>query len=259
MRKNYTIKDIAELAGVSKGTVDRVLHKRGKVSQHALQKINSILDEIGYQPNMMARNLKKNRAYTIGILIPDPAIDPYWNPCIDGITDALTARANFTIHTAFFYYNPEVATSLMDAYDKLSEVEIDAVLMVPLFHVEAKFIAEQLHKKNIPIVIINNQIDAKGIHSFVGQNLIDSGRIAAKLLSSIHPKGSFAIIHINELFENAVYIQKKEKGFRDFFKDLNYPADQISIFFVVNVEDCEFYANSNFPLFDLTRGQVKIW
>ena len=38
MNKKYTIKDIAQMAGVSKGTVDRVLHKRGKVSEDALKK-----------------------------------------------------------------------------------------------------------------------------------------------------------------------------------------------------------------------------
>ena len=45
MKKNYTIKDIAELAGVSKGTVDRVIHKRGKVSSKALEQVNKVLDQ----------------------------------------------------------------------------------------------------------------------------------------------------------------------------------------------------------------------
>ena len=50
MNKKLTIKDIAQLSGVSKGTVDRVLHNRGKVSQKALDSINAVLEQIDYEP-----------------------------------------------------------------------------------------------------------------------------------------------------------------------------------------------------------------
>ena len=81
MAKKYTIKDIAKMAGVSKGTVDRVLHNRGKVSQKALDSVNKILEEIDYQPNMLARSLKANRTYRIATLLPDGELDSYWLPC----------------------------------------------------------------------------------------------------------------------------------------------------------------------------------
>ena len=48
MSKKYTISDIAKLVGVSKGTVDRVIHKRGKVSKTAYEKVIKILEEIDY-------------------------------------------------------------------------------------------------------------------------------------------------------------------------------------------------------------------
>ena len=65
MKKNYTIKDIAELAGVSKGTVDRVIHKRGKVSSKALEQVNKVLDQIEYKPNPIAKSLKNNKFKTL--------------------------------------------------------------------------------------------------------------------------------------------------------------------------------------------------
>ncbi len=76
--KKYTIKDVAELAGVSKGTVDRVLHKRGKVSQKALEKVNQVLKELDFKPNPIARSLKNNKVYKIAVLLPDSNVDPYW-------------------------------------------------------------------------------------------------------------------------------------------------------------------------------------
>ena len=52
--QNYTIKDIARMAGVSAGTVDRVLHNRGDVSPKSKAKVQKVLDEIHYQPNVFA-------------------------------------------------------------------------------------------------------------------------------------------------------------------------------------------------------------
>ena len=53
--KNIRIKDIAKLAGVSVGTVDRVLHNRGRVSDDALQKVTAVMNQIDYKPNLIAR------------------------------------------------------------------------------------------------------------------------------------------------------------------------------------------------------------
>ena len=64
MNKNYRIKDIAELSGVSTGTVDRILHERGKVSEDARKKVEKILKEIDYQPNLIARSLALKKKYT---------------------------------------------------------------------------------------------------------------------------------------------------------------------------------------------------
>ena len=60
MNQNQTkirIKDIAELAGVSEGTVDRVLHNRGEVSAKSREMVEKVLTEINYSPNLIARSL----------------------------------------------------------------------------------------------------------------------------------------------------------------------------------------------------------
>ena len=70
------IKDIAEKANVSVGTVDRVIHNRGRVSEEARQKVLQTLQELDYQPNLIARTLGANRSYRIAALIPDPDPGP---------------------------------------------------------------------------------------------------------------------------------------------------------------------------------------
>ena len=57
MAQKVRIKDIAEKSGVSVGTVDRILHNRPNVSKSAREKVEKVLKEINYQPNMYASAL----------------------------------------------------------------------------------------------------------------------------------------------------------------------------------------------------------
>ncbi len=221
MKTKYTIKDIANLAGVSKGTVDRVLHKRGKVSQDALEKVNKILEEIDYQPNLMARSLKNNKIFSICILLPDPNSDPYWLPCIEGIQNAKAEFMPFNISLETFFFNPESTKSFLEINSIIIKKSPDAVLLVPLFFKETLNVIEKYNASKILVTTFNNQIQSKSIKSFVGQDLIQSGRVAAKLLDTILKKGDIAIVHINEVFKNAIHMQEKEKGFRNYFEEIN--------------------------------------
>ena len=70
-KENIRIKDIAERAGVSVGTVDRVLHNRPNVSKKALEKVNKALEEMDYKPNMYASALAYNKSYTFTSCCPN--------------------------------------------------------------------------------------------------------------------------------------------------------------------------------------------
>lgn len=221
MNNKYTIRDIAELAGVSKGTVDRVLHNRGKVSNSALQKVNEILDKIDFKPNPIAKNLKNNKIYRITVLVPDPKKDSYWEPCIDGIKDVTTELGAFGVNIDTVFFNPTSTKSFLDANLKIQNEMPDAVLLVPLFFKQAFIVMEDYKSLGIMVSTFNNRIESSAVQSFIGQNLYQSGRVAAKLMHCIVSEGEIAILHINEKFKNALFMQEKEKGFKNYFKDLN--------------------------------------
>ena len=67
---NIRIVDIAKMAGVSIGTVDRVIHNRGKVSEENRKKVQAILDMVHYQPNLMARSLASKKQYRLVAITP---------------------------------------------------------------------------------------------------------------------------------------------------------------------------------------------
>lgn len=68
---NISIKQIAQLTGLSVATVSRVINRKGYYSSVAEEKVRRVVEEYHYVPNMIARSLKTNRTDTIGIVIPD--------------------------------------------------------------------------------------------------------------------------------------------------------------------------------------------
>jgi LacI family transcriptional regulator len=85
-----TLRDVARLAGVHPATASRALNEetRSLVNQETAQRVLRAAEEIGYRPNPIARGLKTNRSYTVGVLIPD-LTNPLFPPILRGIEDRL--------------------------------------------------------------------------------------------------------------------------------------------------------------------------
>lgn len=80
------IRDVARLAGVSVATVSRALSSPEKVSPESLKKVHTAIAEVGYRPNMLARNFRSARAYAVVVLVPDIA-NPFYSLFIRALED----------------------------------------------------------------------------------------------------------------------------------------------------------------------------
>jgi len=217
--KFYTIKEIAKMAGVSAGTVDRVLHKRGKVSADKESKVNAILKKIDYRPNEIARSLKMNRKFRLVVLLPDDELDEYWRPCFEGINELINTLLEKGIYVDVLKYEPTDPSNFTDVGKRSLSLQADGVLMGALFQKEGKEYLDQLEEKSIPFVLFNTIVENTNYHSFVGQDLLQSGRTAAHLFDNIlSSKKLLLVVHLAEEFENAYHMQQKEQGFRDYFR-----------------------------------------
>ncbi|HEY0768913.1 MAG TPA: LacI family DNA-binding transcriptional regulator, partial [Sphingobacteriaceae bacterium] len=157
-KKIIRLKDIAKLANVSVGTVDRVIHKRGEVSEDSYKKIMAIVEKTGYTPNLLARTLGSNKVIKIAAVIPDPEQDEYWKFSHDGILKA---------EKDWLQYSVQIKTYLFDLYDKASfikgvkaavKAKPDGLLMAPIFHNEAIEAAKLCEENNIRHVLFNNNL-----------------------------------------------------------------------------------------------------
>src|SRR5690606_32772051 len=104
MAKKITIQDVARRAGVSTGTIDRVIHNRGRVSAEKKEKIETAIKELNFNPNLLARILALGRSYHISILIPSaPSPNHYWAMPLQGIRMAESLYKDYGLATEIFF------------------------------------------------------------------------------------------------------------------------------------------------------------
>ena len=128
-----TIKKIAGLAGVSIGTVDRVLHQRGRVSPETEAKIRRIVKDLKYKPNVFARNLKLAKTFVFGVLMPRPDQDSgYWALPLKGVGRAEADLLSQKIRIRRFFYDKHSAASVGRALRKVLAAGLDGLLVAPV-------------------------------------------------------------------------------------------------------------------------------
>lgn len=213
------IKDIARIAGVSEGTVDRVLHNRGKVSISAAKRVNDVLKKINYSPNLIARTLGVSKQHKIVVLIPDPRSDPYWEQSEVGLKAGLKQLEQFSIDVDIktIHYNLHDNHDFQRAALEIYHSKPDGVLVAPLFYFASIPFFKSLKEANIPFVLFNTPIVEANALSFIGQDLEQSGVLAAELVSIGQSQNSkFIFLHIDEDVPNSVHLKEKEKGFMNY-------------------------------------------
>lgn len=104
---HLTLETVAELAGVSRSTVSRVINDQMGVREDVRQRVLQVIEETGYQPNLAARALASNRSGIIGMVIPHAVAtlfsDPYFPRLTQGITQ--TCNINDLNLTLFLFHN----------------------------------------------------------------------------------------------------------------------------------------------------------
>ncbi|MCK4749475.1 MAG: LacI family DNA-binding transcriptional regulator [Bacteroidales bacterium] len=215
------IKDIAEIASVSIGTVDRVIHNRGEVSPATREKIQKLLDEYNYKPDIIASTLALKREISLAVVMPHLVNDhAFWKLPQLGVQRALDELSNYNINIDTFYF---------DQFDKIDferRVEdfpyhlVHGVLFAPVFQEESIAFINRCERENLPVVLFNSLLEEPYISSFVGQDAFHSGHVAAKLINyGMEPRRDVAIVNMSARKDHYAHIISREKGFRSYFEE----------------------------------------
>ncbi len=227
------IKDIAELAGVSEGTVDRVLHDRGDVSEKSKEAVSKVLKEMNYSPNLLARSLASKKKYRFVSLIPYYSPEEYWESVDKGFDDVLADYEHYNVTIEKYYFNQFEVRSFVEVKQQILETEFDGIILAPIFKNETLAFTQILKLKNIPFSFIDSMIPEADFLTYYGQHSFQSGYLTAKLLLELLPKKSQVII-IRTQRKGSVSNQtiSRYQGFMKFIED-NHLQD---VFELINVE-----------------------
>jgi LacI family transcriptional regulator len=214
------IKDIALMAGVSIGTVDRVLHDRGEVSEKTRKKILELLKETHYSPNMMARALKSSKSYHIVSLLPEPdEANSYWENHPVGMSKAVAELEPFPITITEITFSMQSETDFQKQTEKVLALKPDGILMAPIFKSESVSFCKKLIKNNIPFVFIDGYIENTGFLAYIGENVYQSGKVAGQLIDMVTPEsGDILVVNIARNIKNVHHLKNRMAGFLNYFE-----------------------------------------
>lgn len=184
-----TIKQIAELANVSRGTVDKVLNNRPGVKSETKSKVLRIANELNYRPNYLGKALVQiNNPIKIGIILT-PDYNPFIQEMLQGIQNAKDEYSSFGIEVQI---KMPISLEPAEQINILNELEKDNVNGIAIFPLDDTGVFQkvnQLISKGIAVITFNSKVN--GIHDFcfVGQNHKKGGRTAAGLMCKLLPDG----------------------------------------------------------------------
>ncbi len=147
------------MSGVSTGTVDRILHNRGKVSEEAQKKVEKVLKEIDYHPNLIARSLALKKSYHFITLIPSFAKGEYWDKLCEGIDKAEQELFSYNVEVERMCFNQYDKSSFDELIPRIEEANCQGVVIATQFHDSVVKLASRLDQLQIPYILIDAFIE----------------------------------------------------------------------------------------------------
>ena len=200
-----TIKEIAKLAGVSRGTVDRVLNGRGVVKKETAERVRSIAESLCYSPNRAGKILavrKKNLMF--GYILPtSTTANPFFIEVVRGIESRAAELLEYGISVEIRYAKIDDPSLQAALIDELVAKGIDGLVLVPINHPDVVERIRKLSRAGIPVVTANSDIPDSGRIAYVGSDGFKSGCAAAGLVNlATGGKANVGIIIGNPSLEN---------------------------------------------------------
>lgn len=143
-----TIKDVAKKADVSIATVSRILNNKSGFSEETKQKVLKVIEELGYQPNAIARGLVKKRTQTIGVLIPKVS-----NMLAAEILNGIDDYAHNLGSSVIVCNTDNNGRRTMDYLRILAEKRIDGIIFVSEWVTEEYY--QMLQEMKVPVILVS--------------------------------------------------------------------------------------------------------
>jgi len=211
------MRDVAERAGVSVTTVSHVINETRRVSDELRQRVLAVIDELGYQPNVLARSLRSGKTNTIGMVIPD-GVNPFFAEVARGVEDTSFEQGYSVI---LCNSDGDLDKELLYT-DVLTEKQVDGILFVAAGvsteHIRA------LQGRRMPVVVVDREIPDVAVDSVLTDNARGGWLATRHLLDLGHCRIGY-IAGPSDLTPSAERIT----GYRQALEEAGIPVDKALI------------------------------
>jgi LacI family transcriptional regulator, galactose operon repressor len=213
-----TIKEIAQKAGVSIGTVDRVLHKRGRVAEETQKKILQIVKESDYSTNFFASNLANSRKkFKFEILMPQLDQDSsYWRLIERGISSVYDELKRYNVELEIRCFDRFSGDDFKQVYDKANKSDADALFIAPVISKVAKECFEE-NPLTKPYAFFDSNLSGFNPLFFIGQDSFQGGLLGGKLLHLLI--GESGNVVVTRMLPEGYHINDRVAGFSKYFEE----------------------------------------
>jgi LacI family transcriptional regulator len=236
-----SIKDIASMTGVSRGTVDRVLNGRSGVSSETSKKIMDIINLMDYSPNRLGKQLaiKKKKLKFGCILYGYADKNPYFADVVNAMKKNERVLEEYGIELEIRHTSIDDPRGIVRNMDELYELGVNGLIVSPVETDEVRDKIDALYDKNIPVVTIGTDFPESKRLAYVGSNSYQFGRFAGNLMGLFtNGRARVGILTGSEFSYNH---QRKVQGFLNYVS-VHYPHIEIIAKVINNDRDEESYA-----------------
>lgn len=215
-----TMKEIAKLAGVSQSTVSRVINGNRGVKEEAVKRVMSVIEKVGFVPNMAAQTLKRSESKIIGISLTET-----YNPYFVEIIDTLESQARKSGYSILLHNSNHNPILEWENVQNFVARQVDGMIIVPT----GEYNLERICKLSIPSVVMTQNrkyLDSVGLDhvlagKIVGEKFIQSGHQKFGFIGTVFVDDKFvgyrgAIIENGFDFDKKHFIQIEESSTNNF-------------------------------------------
>jgi LacI family transcriptional regulator len=207
------MKDVAKLAGVSTATVSHVINKNRFVSESTTQTVLEAMEQLQYQPNALARSLRRKNTLTLGLVLPDSA-NPFYAEVARGIED-LAYQEGYTVLFGSTEDKPEKEADYLRVF---REKQVDGVILLTVGKMTDHI--QVILEQNIPLVIVDHEFKDIRADCVIAENR-RGGFLAARHLIQLGHRRIACIYGSSHRGTG----EERLNGFEDALRENNIPVD----------------------------------
>lgn len=215
MKRQVTIEDVAQAAGVSRQTVSRAINNKGEISPTTKKRVMAAVRDLGYQPNRLAQGMVTRRTRTVGLVFPD-ILNPFFPEVARGVQDVARDH-DYNVFLCNTDDDPEIEKKIL--YSLIAQ-GVDGIIDLGCALTGDDLL--QFADKYRPIVMTNRFINHPNVNLLIVDNSHGAGLAARHFIEENHVAVGMITNERHDSFSQVRRVQ----GFRNTLAEYGLPHDE---------------------------------